>query len=60
MVHYGPRLLRQSIDFYPSMDEVNGLSGSDETFELRVLKQLLFNAAESTFVMFRVDDVSPE
>jgi hypothetical protein len=60
MVHHGPSLLRQSIDLYASMDEVNSLSGSDETFKHRVLEQLLFNAAESTFVVFRVDDVSPE
>lgn len=60
MVHYSPRLLWQSIDFYPSVNEVNSLSGSDEIFEHWVLEEFLLSAAESKFIMLCANDVSSQ
>lgn len=60
MVNYSPSLFWQSIDLNPTLDEVDGLSGSDETLELRILEKFPFNATQSTIVMFCANDVSPE
>jgi hypothetical protein len=60
MVHYSPSLFWQGIDFDPSMDEVNSLSGSDEIFVHWVLQEFLLSAAKGKFIVFCVNNVSSQ
>lgn len=60
MVHYSPSLLWQGIDFDPSMNEVDSLSGSDEIFEHWVFEEFVLSAAKSKFIAFCVNDVSSQ